>query len=156
MIIILCNEGNSSMCDPQQKATEGHFAFIFGMNYTFLSFLIISLNLASNKWICIPWAYQSDAWVMCAGANWNEALQNFEKTVQSSPSSLKFRWPHILLIPCSCTSMRLLCWSHVSTYSHYLFLFKAKRNRYCAMYGYTGKSFTAVKIQETSSELRDP
>lgn len=42
-------KGNSSMCDPQQKVTEGHFSFIFGMNYTFLSFLITTLNLASNK-----------------------------------------------------------------------------------------------------------
>lgn len=82
-------KGNSSMCDPQQKATKGHLSFIFGMNYTFLSFLITTLNLASNKWICIPWAYESDAWVMSTGANWNEALQNFEKTVQSSPSSRK-------------------------------------------------------------------
>lgn len=40
---------NSSMCDPQQKATQGHLSFIFGMNYTFLSFLITSFDLATNK-----------------------------------------------------------------------------------------------------------
>lgn len=37
------------MYDPQQKATEGRLAFTFGMNYTFLTLLITSFNLASNK-----------------------------------------------------------------------------------------------------------
>lgn len=46
----------------------------------------------------------------------------------------------------------------VPIYPHksYLFHFKVRRNRSCAMYSYTVQSFIVVQIQETTSEFLEP
>lgn len=45
-------EGKSRACNAKRKITKGHFSFIFGMNYTFLTFLIVFfLWLVINEFV---------------------------------------------------------------------------------------------------------